>query len=171
MDYCEELRRQETSLDKVELDITSSPRLPRHAKIIMDFNQRKNTVTMRVTSPLDSTLYKDIHLPHWARDLLPLSYARSGLEQSYRALYGSTLHSQCVIGQDHVKTFDRKTYSYQMDDCNHLVASDCSPKKTHAVLAKEKDNVKHITIYYQDTKIVLKEPASRYQAPASNYRV
>jgi len=100
-----------------------------------------------------------------------MSYSRSVMEQSFRALYGSSHRGQCVIGQDQVKTFDRKTYRYQMDDCNHLVASDCSPRKNHAVLAKEKDNVKHITIYYKETKIVLKEPAARYQAPAANYRV
>merc|ERR1712002_754966 len=202
--YCEEQRKLETSLDKVELDITTSPRLPKQVyviakyldaglkgllfkymaalpvipptpspvtKVILDFNQRMNTATMRVYTPLDTTVYKDIRLPRYARNLLPISYSRSLVEQTYRGLYGSSLQAQCVIGQDHVKTFDRKTYSYKMDDCNHLVASDCSPRKNHAVLAKEKDNVKHITIYYQDTKIVLKEPASRYQAPASNYRV
>merc|ERR1712002_1319451 len=202
--YCEEQRKLETSLDKVELDITTSPRLPKQVyviakyldaglkgllfkymaalpaipptpspvtKVILDFNQRMNTATMSVYTPLDTTVYKDIRLPRYARNLLPISYSRSMLDQAYRGFYGSTLHSQCVIKNDQVMTFDKKTYSYKMDDCNHLVASDCSPRKNHAVLAKEKDNVKHITIYYQDTKIVLKEPASSYMSPASNYRV
>merc|ERR1712121_262376 len=202
--YCEEQRKLEAILDKVELDIFTSPRLPQHVlvaakyldsavkglllkymtalpaipatpravtKVILDFHQRMNTMTMKVYSPLDATVYKEIRLPHWSKNVIPMSYSRSIMAQTYKGIFGSSLRAQCVIGQNHVKTFDKKTYSYQMDDCNHLVASDWSPRKEHAVLAKEKDNVKHITIFYKDTKIVLKEPASRYMSPASSYKV
>merc|ERR1712002_1156092 len=196
MVYCEEQRKQETTLDKVELEVRPSPHLPEHVyiiakyldfglkglffkymaalpaipptpspitRLILDFHQRMNTVTMKVYTPLDATVYKDIRLPHWSKNLIPMSNSRAVLDQTYRGLFGSSLRAQCVIGQSHVKTFDKKTYSYQMDDCN--------PRKNHAVLAKEKDNVKHITIFYQDTKIVLKEPASRYMSPSSAYKV
>merc|ERR1712226_181190 len=35
--------------------------------------------------------------------------------------------------------------------------------------AKKKDNVKHITLIHEETKIIMKEPASRYQSPRTPY--
>merc|ERR1711970_467420 len=197
--YCQEQRREETSLDKVEVDITASPRLPEgvytvakcldatfkglfvqymaslpsppsvaspSVKVYLDFNQRLNTVSLRVASPLDTTLYRNIRLPYFVRNIIPLSTARSVLEQSARALLGSTLRAQCVIGPDHLTTFAKKAVSYRLDDCYHLVAGDCTQQKRYGVLAKEKDNVKHIVVYYGDVKIVLRAPASQYQSNA-----
>merc|ERR1711862_669233 len=189
--YCQEQMREETALDKVEIVITTSPRLPTPVytlakyldasikgvlfkyiaglpaihpasnpavKVYLDFNQRLNTVTMRIVSPLDTTLYRNIRLPYFVRNFIPLSTARSVLEQSARALLGSTLRAQCVIGPEHLTTFAKKAVSYRLDDCYHLVAGDCTQQKRYGVLAKEKDNVKHIVVYYGDVKIVLRAP-------------
>ena len=57
-----------------------------------------------------------------------------------------------------------------MDDCYHLVSSECY-KNSYAVLAKNKDNVKHVIMYHEDTKIELKEAASRYQSSRSPYEI
>merc|ERR1711970_1713561 len=197
--YCQEQRREETSLDKVEVDITASPRLPEgvytvakfldatfkglfvqymaslpsppsvaspSVKVYLDFNQRLNTVSLRVASPLDTTLYRNIRLPYFVRNIIPLSTARSVLEQSARALLGSTLRAQCVIGPEHLTTFAKKAVSYQLDDCYHLVAADCTHEKRYGVLAKEREGVKHVTVYYGDVKIVLRAPASQYHSDA-----
>merc|ERR1719394_204113 len=51
------------------------------------------------------------------------------------------------------------TYSYDLDDCYHLVSSECY-KNSYAVLAKNKD-----------TEIELKEAASRYQSSRSPYEI
>merc|ERR1711970_1224103 len=201
--YCQEQRREETSLDKVEVDITASPRLPAPVytlakyldasikgvlfkyiaglpaihpasnpavKVYLDFNQRLNTVTMRVVSPLDTTLYRNIRLPYFVRNLLPLSFSRSLVEQTSKALLGSSPLAKCVIGQDQVFTFAKKAVSYQLDDCYHLVAADCTHEKRYGVLAKEREGVKHVTVYYGDVKIVLRAPASQYHSDAP-YRV
>ena len=50
------------------------------------------------------------------------------------------------------------------------MSSDCS-KNGNAVLAKNKDNVKHISLFHEDTKIVLQEPASRYQSSRTPYEI
>merc|ERR1711942_480088 len=63
-------------------------------------------------------------------------------------------------------TFAKKAVSYRLDDCYHLVAGDYTQQKRYGVLAKEKDNVKHIVVYYGDVKIVLRAPASQYQSNA-----
>merc|ERR1712243_87400 len=63
------------------------------------------------------------------------------------------------------------TYNYQLDDCYHLVAAGCTKKNTHAVLAKEKDNVKHVMIFIENHKIVIEEPALRYTRPTTAFTI
>merc|ERR1712013_915132 len=64
-----------------------------------------------------------------------------------------------------------KTYNYQLDDCYHMVAADCSKRNSHAVLAKEKDNAKHVLIFSENNKIVIEEPATRYTRPNTPFTV
>merc|ERR1711955_8313 len=84
---------------------------------------------------------------------------------------GERLYGKCILDQGHVHTFDKRTYNYQLDDCYHLVAADCTKKNTHAVLAKEKDNVKHVMIFIENHKIVIEEPALRYTRPTTAFTI
>merc|ERR1711972_412551 len=77
----------------------------------------------------------------------------------------------CILERGHVHTFDKKTYNYQLDDCYHMVAADCSKRNSHAVLAKEKDNAKHVMIFSENNKIVIEEPATRYTRPTTPFTV
>jgi len=137
-------------------------------KVVFDFNQRFKSLTMKVISPMDVTQYKDTRLPVWMRAILPITAFKTPIEQVYTRMTGLPLYSKCSILQGQISTFDKMTYRYNLDDCNHLITSDCS-KSSNAVLAKEKDNVKHITLFHEDTKIVLSEPLSRYQSPTTPY--
>ena len=57
------------------------------------------------------------------------------------------------------------------------MAADCTERNTHgvggshAVLAKEKDNVKHVMIFIENHKIVIEEPALRYTRPTTAFTV
>ena len=52
-----------------------------------------------------------------------------------------------------------------------MVAADCSKRNSHAVLAKEKDNAKHVMIFSENNKIVIEEPATRYTRPTTPFTV
>merc|ERR1711881_470676 len=80
--------------------------------------------------------------------VLPFVAGQSPVVQSYKALTGEYLLAKCVVGQGDVQTFDKKTYSYQIDECDHLTASDCSGDNDHAVmvLTKEVNGMKQFTI-------------------------
>merc|ERR1719309_381550 len=71
----EEKRMEATALDQVELKITTSPRLP--------------TVVYSQARLLDSTLYRNIRIPSWARHLLPISTSRLMIEHSFKSIIGS----------------------------------------------------------------------------------
>jgi len=140
-------------------------------QVKLNFNQKLNTVTMYVQTPMDTMVYKNIRLPVQVQNLLPLVSSMNPVEHSYKALTGSPLYGKCVLGQGFVQTFDQKTYGYQVDQCDHILASDCSKEYDHAVLAKEVNGLKHITIYHKMTKISLTPSYSSYKLEVDGQEV
>merc|ERR1711881_477158 len=124
-------------------------------KVKLSFSPEVNTFNMEVESPEDQTEYKNIRLPSQLYGVLPFVAGQSPVEQSYKALTGEYLLAKCVVGQGYVQTFDKKTYSYQIDECDHLTASDCSGDNDHAVmvLTKEVNGMNHITTLVGQNKI------------------
>merc|ERR1719489_426460 len=138
----------------------------------LNINQELNSLSMTVASPEDTTRYTNIRLPYQLSGMIPLVAGKNPAEQGYKALTGQSLMSQCVMGEGYVQTFDQKTYSYQLDECDHVVASDCSGDSDHAVmvLAKEVNGMKHITILSGQTKIQL-SPAQAYSNNVEEYQL
>merc|ERR1712029_294777 len=58
-------------------------------KMIIEFDQRLQALNLKITSPLDTTVFKNIRLPAWIRQILPLHHhqpGRAGLQgSSWRA--------------------------------------------------------------------------------------
>ena len=102
---------------------------------------------------------------------LPLIASKSTIEQSYAAVTGSSLYGKCVLGQGYVQTFDKKTYGYQVDQCEHIITSDCSKEYNHAVIAKEVDGLKHITVYHKMSKLSLIPSYSSYKLEVDGHEV
>merc|ERR1719290_935400 len=186
--YCSKKVEQSKSLDYTEFDLTYSSQLPRQVytwakrtnmgqetnqnKITgkLNINQQLNSLTMTVASPEDTTRYRNIRLPYQLAGMIPFVAGKNPAEQGYKALTGESWMSQCVVGEGYVQTIDQKTYSYQIDECDHVVASDCSGDSDHSVmvLAKEVNGMKHITILSGQTKIQLR-PSQSYSSYVQGY--
>merc|ERR1712168_1587998 len=138
----------------------------------LNINQEVKSLSMTVASPEDTTRYTNIRLPYQLTGMIPLVAGKNPAEQGYKALTGQSLMSQCVGGEGYVQTFDQKTYSYQIDECDHVVASDCSGDSDHSVmvLAKEVNGMKHITILSGQAKIQL-SPAQAYSNNVEEYQL
>merc|ERR1712168_239124 len=136
----------------------------------LNINQQLNSLSMTVASPEDTTRYTNIRLPYQLNGMIPLVAGKNPAEQGYKALTGQSLMSQCVVGEGYVQTFDQKTFSYQLDECDHVVASDCSGDSDHSVMAKEVNGMKHITILSGQTKIQL-SPAKAYSGNVEEYQL
>merc|ERR1712168_17488 len=138
----------------------------------LNINQQLNSLSMTVASPEDTTRYTNIRLPYQLNGMIPLVAGKNPAEQGYKALTGQPLMSQFVVGEGYVQSFDQKTYSYQLDECDHVVASDCSGDSDHSVmvLAKEVNGMKHITIMSGQTKIQL-SPAQAYSGNVEEYQL
>merc|ERR1712168_965889 len=59
---------------------------------------------------------------------------------------------------------------YQIEECDHLITSDCSQNHRHAVLAKEVNGLKHVTIYQGQAQIELR-PAQAYSNHVDNWKL
>merc|ERR1711936_1264455 len=140
----------------------------------LNFNEQLNSLTMTVTSPEDTTRYRNIRLPAQLAGVCPFVAGKNPAEQGYKALTGESLMAKCVVGEGYVQTFDKKTYSYQIDECDHVLASDCSGDSDHAVMVLAQEvslqqnqqttlsSQEQITAYYGgDYTVTINTPSSR----------
>jgi len=127
----------------------------------LNFDPRIKTVNVQVQSPRDNVVFRNIRLPQTLQNALPLIAGQNPAETTFKAVWGKPYYAKCTIGQGYVQTFDKKSYSYHVDECDHVISSDCSKGLTHAVLAKEINGVKHVTLFHEQSKIEL-SPAHSY---------
>jgi len=146
----------------------SQPTQNNKIQINLNFNPKINTVDVKVQSPEENVVFKNIRVPEQLREICPFVAGQNPIEQTYKAITGSPLLGKCVLGQGYVQTFDKKTYSYQVDECDHLLSSDCSKDSQNAVLAKEVNGQKHVTIYEGKTKIEVR-PSEAYAGKVERF--
>jgi len=131
------------------------------------FHQTSNTATIQIESPLDTVVFRNVRLGSLGY-VCPFIAGKSNVERSYTKLTGAPLLAKCVVGKGYVQSFDKKTYSYQIDECDHVVSADCSKAPSHSILTKEVNGLKHITLYQGQTKIQLR-PAHAYSSYVDEY--
>jgi hypothetical protein len=148
----------------------SEPSQTSQTLVNLKFDQKTNTVSLELQSPLDTVYFKNVRIPTEMKEIVPLVARKSPVEQTYKALTGTSLLAKCVLGQGYVQSYDKKSYSYQIDECDHLITSDCSKDFTHAILAKEVNGHKHVTIFEGKTKIEV-SPAQSYQTYVEDWSI
>merc|ERR1712121_570434 len=146
----------------------SQPTQNNKIQINLNFNSKINTVDVKVQTPEENVVLRNIRVPEQLRGICPFVAGQNPVEQTYKAITGSPLLGKCVLGQGYVQTFDKKTYSYQVDECDHLLVSDCSKNSQNAVLAKEVNGQKHVTIYEGRTKIEVR-PSEAYAGKVERF--
>merc|ERR1719381_116001 len=122
----------------------------------LNFDPKIKTVNVQVQSPRENAVFRNIRLPRSLQNVLPLIAGQNPVETTFKAVYGKPYYAKCTIGQGYVQTFDKKSYSYNVDECDHMITSDCSKDLSHAVLAKEVNGMKHVTLFHEQSKIELR---------------
>merc|ERR1719381_119188 len=122
----------------------------------LNFDPKIKTVNVQVQSPRENAIFRNIRLPRSLQNVLPLIAGQNPVETTFKAVYGKPYYAKCTIGQGYVQTFDKKSYSYNVDECDHMITSDCSKDLSHAVLAKEVNGMKHVTLFHEQSKIELR---------------
>merc|ERR1712029_1112154 len=136
----------------------------------LNFDPKIKTVNVQVQSPRENAVFRNIRLPRSLQNVLPLIAGQNPVETTFKAVYGKPYYAKCTIGQGYVQTFDKKSYSYHVDECDHMITSDCSKDLSHAVLAKEVNGMKHVTLFHEQSKIELR-PAQAYSNYVDEYKL
>merc|ERR1712212_438030 len=129
-------------------------------EVELRFNSELNTLNMALTTEHETIDYHNIRLPEELRGIVPLRSTVRPHEQIIKSVAGSSVYEKCSIGDGVVKTFDNKTYSYELDDCYHVLSSDCSKSHSHAILGKVVDGKEEIEIFVEGSKVTMKPTGS-----------
>merc|ERR1712240_205826 len=139
-------------------------------EVELRFNSELNTLNMALTTEHETIDYHNIRLPEELRGIVPLRSTVRPHEHIIKAVAGSSVYEKCSIGDGVVKTFDNKTYSYELDDCYHVLSSDCSKSHSHAILGKVVDGKEEIEIFVEGSKVTMK-PTSSWTESEREYEV
>merc|ERR1719383_1429053 len=139
-------------------------------EVELKFNPQLETVDMVLKEEEETNQYANIRLPEQVRNMVPLVASKSIQEQVIEKIEGGSVYPKCYIRDGAVKTFDNKTYSYELDDCYHVLAADCSKQPSHAVLGKVVGGKKHVQIFTKGSKILL-QPAGSYSQSRKDYEI
>lgn len=142
--------------------------------VIIKFNLDKmlNTVSIELKTPHQSVKYENIRLPKILSGITPLVAGKGIIDNIYEEETSTSFWPTCHIAGDPtmIHTYDGRTYQYQLDDCYHVISSDCSSKFASAVLAKSVGGMKHIKIYHIITNIEIK-PSTSYSSSNKEYLI
>lgn len=82
----------------------------------------------------------------YSKIFYPLNAGRNFIREASRLSSGGISEAKCVIGHDKVHTYDDVFYNYTINDCPHVLMTDCRKESMIAVLAREGDQGKIVTV-------------------------
>jgi len=111
---------------------------------------------VRILTPTTTMKISNIRLLGMTKSLLPLSIFNQVLDVLPMKLSGSEIPAACHVGPKTVTTFDNKTLSYRINDCEHVLVVDASKTLPIAVLTRTiPEEKKEVTILSGVVEVVL----------------
>merc|ERR1711962_1566546 len=98
---------------------------------------RGRTLSVKVSGKGEEVKVENLRLGPAAKDLLPICTKTNFATRVLQKLTGSNSPSSCVIDAGKVKTFDKYEYDYSLNDCEHIIFTEASPRPRVTVSAKE----------------------------------
>merc|ERR1719219_2739725 len=106
--------------------ITKVNRVGDEAQLIIEYNGRRHEV-------------RNIRLPTLLKGVFPISLRTPFLFVGLNRL--TQLPATCHVAPTHIRTFDRKMYNYELNNCFHLLFGDITQKLPVAVMARNLQRV------------------------------
>merc|ERR1712240_867039 len=122
----------------------------------LKFQPQYNTFNMVLQSEQGTVRFHNIRVPENVQKMLPFVASEYQTEQFISTLQGARLYPKCRIGHGVVQSFSNKTYTYQLDDCYHILSADSRREMTHSVMAKTVSGKKHIKLFVLGSKMKLR---------------
>merc|ERR1712212_1163664 len=101
----------------------------------LKFTPYRHTMTLELTTEREFVRFSQIRLSEELKGVFPLRSTEKAHKQVLSIIQGEPAIERCTIGQTAIHTFDNSTYRYELDDCYHVLSSDCDRTHSHAILA------------------------------------
>merc|ERR1712180_551972 len=95
------------------------------------------TLSVKISGNGEEVEVKNLRLGHSAKYLLPICTKHSFASRVMQTLTNFNSPSSCVIEGGRVKTFGRFDYGYSLNDCEHIIFTESSPRPRITVSTKE----------------------------------
>merc|ERR1719357_506089 len=95
------------------------------------------TLSVKISGNGEEVEVKNLRLGHSTKNLLPICTKHSFASRVMQTLTNFNSPSSCVIEGGRVKTFDRFDYDYSLNDCEHIIFTESSPRPRITVFTKE----------------------------------
>merc|ERR1711980_44119 len=153
--------------------ISGIERRESHGEILVDlkFQPELNTVNMVLTTEEGTVRYHNIRVPQRLRKLLPFVASENSSKQLVSVLRGAEVYSKCRVGDGVVKSFSNKTYTYELDDCYHVLSAEHNQKMSHSVLAKSVQGEKYVKVFVLGSKMELKPQQGMMEIDVDGQRI
>jgi len=138
------------------------------AKVKLHFNTQMHTMTITAVTAEETLMWKHIRLPTMLHGFVPLVAGLPTIEQIHKTAFGTPLRPTCHVSESQIQTYDNYIYNYQLDDCYHIVSSDCSGSFDHAVMAKVVSGLKHVRVFHR-TSLIEITPSATYSFSNKDY--
>merc|ERR1719309_1593987 len=125
-------------------------------KVNLQFQPRQRTMSMKVSSPLDRTMYRNIRLPTWASNQFTISSSRPMVEQYYTSVVGTPLHSQQQPGKQPRKQLKHAVLREAGKICFSRERVPQCPHNTMAITTVEK-NVEFACVSGKEAEVLEKK--------------
>merc|ERR1711872_303419 len=136
----------------------------------MGFLPHLYAFNMVLTTEEGTVKYKHIRIPEPLREVIPVVATEQPIVSTISFIKETPLYPVCRIGDSIVKSFDNTTYSYELDDCYHILAADSSSQYLFSVLGKEIEGKKEVKVFVHETEVVMK-PSPRYTVERKEYTI
>jgi len=143
-----------------------------HNRVVVElkFIPQLYTFNMVLTTEEGTVKYEHIRIPESLKEVIPIVATEQPIVELISTIREGPLYPMCRIGDNVVKSFDNSTYSYELDDCYHVLVADSSRQHLFSVLGKEIEGKKELKVFVHETEVVMK-PSSRYTAEHKEYTV
>merc|ERR1711872_1108153 len=131
-----------------------------HNRVVVDlkFLPHLYAFNMVLTTEEGTVKYKHIRIPEPLREVIPVVATEQPIVSTISFIKETPLYPVCRIGDSIVKSFDNTTYSYELDDCYHILAADSSSQYLFSVLGKETEGKKEVKVFVHETEVVRNPP-------------
>jgi len=164
---CEFTRHQAASVDEMKTELTFPRSVSRHpvfyrigevlrslfvAQMWVEESANTSTETLKMRANFSRTgeeaqfeaeiagmkyQIRNIRIPYVLKGVFPMSLRNPVRYNIMQHMTRHQIPASCRVEPQFIWTFDNKTYSYELNDCYHLLFKDCAQQIPVAVLAKK----------------------------------